>query len=232
MKIIQDEGFCTCCGNYSEYNYGDENYSLLAKDLKSYNNYKDIYVYRCPKCGFISTDITGVEGVMYGVVRNSLEYKNAFNCEYLQGLQNESICEDLTKVVPANYYEAYSFVCLAEKDYEKYIRTVAKAIELKEVLIRKYKAEQDEDSLEDDEEIKDYYNEVIDLINKSIQTNRQQIDFYFTQTESKNLFLKLMYLENLAKLNKKEEAQTLFNKLNKNILLKEDLKQYFIDLLK
>ena len=41
-----------------------------------------------------------------------------------------------------------------------------------------------------------------------------------------------MYLENLAKLNKKEEAQTLFDKLNKNVLLKEDLKQYFIDLLK
>ena len=36
MKIIQDEGFCTCGVNYSEYNYGDENYSLVAKDLKNY----------------------------------------------------------------------------------------------------------------------------------------------------------------------------------------------------
>lgn len=231
MKILKDVGFCTCCGNYSEYTYGDENYSLVEKDLKNYKNYKDVYVYKCPNCGFISTDIGGVEGVMFGEIRNSLEYKNAIFCEYLQGLQNEHICEDFSKEVPANIYEAYSFICLAEKDYEKYVRTLAKTIELKQVLIRKYQASQDEDSFEDDE-VKNYYDEVIDLINKSIQINREQIDFYFTQTELKNVFLKLLYIENLINLNKKDEAQNLFNKLTKSIILKEDLKQYFLDLLK
>ena len=108
---------------------------------------------------------------------------------------------------------------------------MAKTIELKQVLIRKYQASQDEDSFEDDE-VKNYYDEVIDLINKSIQINREQIDFYFTQTELKNVFLKLLYIENLINLNKNDEAQNLFNKLTKSIILKEDLKQYFLDLLK
>ena len=85
MRVLEDEGFCTCCGNYAEYSYGDEDFSLVTKDLKNYNNYKNLYVYKCPKCGFISTDITSIDGVISGEVRNSLEYKNALNYSYLQG---------------------------------------------------------------------------------------------------------------------------------------------------
>ena len=223
MKIVEDQGFCTCCGNFANYKYGDENYSIVTKDLNNYNKYKDLYVYQCPNCGFISTDITGVEGVMCGEVINSLEYKNALSYKYLDGL-DEELYENHSSSVPANLYEAYSFVCLALQDYEKYIRTVNKAIELKEIMAKKYRLSQDE--LGGEEENDDQYDKLDELIKQSIQINRQQIDFYFSQTEQKNVFLSLIYIENLAKLDKKDEALKYFDKLCKKIQLKDDLKQY------
>ena len=223
MKILEDQGFCTCCGNFANYSYGDENFSVVTKDLASYKKYKDIFVYKCPKCGFISTDITGVEGVMFGNIVNSLEYKNALNYAYLEGLDRE-LYECHSEAIPANLYEAYSFVCLAEKDYEKYIRTLNKAIELKEVMARKYRLSQDELGGEEDND--DLYDKLDGLIKKSIETNLQQIDFYYTQLDNKNIFVSLIYLENLVKLGKKDEAIKIFNQIIKKYSLKEDLKNY------
>lgn len=228
MKILEDEGLCTCCGAYKEYSYGDENYSLVVKDLKNYNEYKDIYVYKCPKCGFISTDITGVEGVIAGGAKNSLEYKNANSYSYLNGLDKE-LYDNHSSEVPANLYEAYSFVCLALKDYEKYVRTVNKAIELKQVMARKYRRSQDE--LGGEEENDDLYDELDSLIKQSIEYNRKQIDYYYTQIENKNIFVKLIYIENLCAMGKKEEAKQLFDILSSSTAIKDDLKKYFNDLI-
>lgn len=229
MRIVEDEGFCTCCGNLAEYKFGDENYSLVTKDLSNYKNYKDIYVYKCPNCGFISTDITGVEGVLFGDIRNSLEYKNALNYKYLEGLDKE-LYNNHSDEVPANLYEAYSFICLASSDYEKYIRVINKTIELKEIMVKKYRHSQDELGGEEDND--DLYDKLDEMIKNSIETNRKQIDFYYTQLEHKSFFANLIYIENMAKMDKKEEANKLFNKLSKSILIKEDLKKYFYEILK
>lgn len=229
MKIVEDTGFCTCCGNYADYNYGDENFSLITKDLANYNKYKDIYVYKCPNCGFISTDIVGEEGVMFGEVKNSLEYKNALTYNYLNGL-DEDLYDNHSAEVPANLYEAYSFVCLAAHDYEKYVRTVNKAIELKEVMIRKYQKSQYE--LGGEEENDDEYEELYNLINQSIKTNAEQIDFYYSQAEQPTFFLKLLYIENLVRLGKKAEALGLFSSAIKSTIIKNDLKEYFNEILR
>ncbi len=229
MKILEDEGFCTCCGNYATYSFGDENFSLITKDLANYNKYKDIYVYKCPNCGFISTDITGIEGVLYSDVKKSLEYKNVLNYAYLDGLDKE-LYNNHSSEVPANLYEAYSFVCLEAKDLEKYIRTVNKAIELKIVMAQKYRRSQDELGGEEDND--DLYDKLDTLIKDSILINRKQIDFYFTQFNTSNVFLKILYIENLANLGNKDEALTLFEKLSKKVILKEDLKTYILKVIK
>lgn len=225
MKILQDEGFCTCCGNYSEYNYGDENYSMVTKDLNNYNKYKDVYVYKCPNCNFISTDITGVEGVIFGQVRNSLEYRNALSYADYHGL-DQLLYNKHSSEVPANLYEAYAFICLASKDYEKYIRIVNKAIELNQLMLRKYTRSQDE--LGGEEENDDQYDKLYGLIKANIKTHCEQIGFYFTQIERPSFFAKMLYIENLCKLDKKEEAQALFNKISKKTLMQADLKNYFL----
>jgi len=229
MKIKHDEGFCTCCGNFSEYNDGDEEHSFVTKDLNNYNKYKDIYVYQCPNCGFISTDITGVEGVMFGEVRHSLEFKDAINYKYLKGLDTE-LYNNHSQEVPANLYEAYSFICLAAKDYEKFLRSINKTIELKLVMAKKYRRSQDELGGEEDND--DLYDDLDKLIKESINSNEKQIDYYFTQLETKNIFVKLLYIENLTRINKKQEAKQLFDNLIKNNSFKQDLKQYFYNLFK
>ena len=189
MKIKQDEGFCTCCGNFSEYNYGDEDHSFVTKDLNNYNKYKDLYVYECPNCGFVSTDITGVEGVMFGEVRHNLEFRNSLNYTYLNGLDKE-LDNHHSEEVPANLYEAYSYICLAAEDYEKYLRTVNKAVELKYIMAKKYRRSQDELGGEEDND--DLYDALDKLIKDSIDFNKKQIDYYFTQIENKNVFVKLL----------------------------------------
>lgn len=229
MKILQDEGICTCCGAYSEYNYGDENFSLVNKDLTNYNNYKNIYVYKCPNCGFVSVDITGIDGVLCNDIKNTLEYKEALNYTYLKGLDKE-LYNNHSAEVPANLYEAYAYVCLKAKDYELFIRTLSKAIELKLVMARKYRRSQDELNGEEDND--DLYDDLDKLIKQSIDANRQQIDYYYTQIERKNLFVKLLYVENLVALDKKKDAKTLFDILQKAYTLKSDLKNYFNNLVK
>lgn len=229
MKIKQDEGICTCCGTYSEYMYGDEDYSIVNKDLTNYNNYKNIYVYQCPNCGFISTDITGVEGVMCGDIKRTLEYKEALNYTYLNGLDKE-LYDNHSAEVPANLYEAYAYVCLKEKEYEKFIRALYKAIDLKLIMARKYRRSQDELGGEEDND--DLYDDLDKLIKQSIEANRKQIDYYYTQIENKNIFTKLIYIENLAAMDKKVEAKQTFNQIIKSYMLKEDLKNYINNILK
>lgn len=229
MKIKLDEGICTSCGAYAEYMYGDDDYSFVNKDLTNYKKYKDIYVYQCPNCGFISTDITGVEGVMCGDIKNSLEYKEALNYTYLNGLDKE-LYDNHSSAVPANLYEAYAYVCLKEKEYEKFIRALSKSIELKLIMARQYRRSQDELGGEEDND--DLYDDLDNLIKQSIDANRRQIDYYFTQLETKNVFINLIYIENLVAIGKKLEAKQYYNQINKIYMLKEDLKKYFNDLVK
>lgn len=229
MKIIEDEGFCTCCGRHTEYRAGEENFSLIKKNLESYKNYKDIFVDECPSCGFISTDITNEEGVLYGGVKDTYEFKQLFSYAYLNGL-DEDLYENHSADIPANYYEAYSLVCLAEKDYEKFIRVLNKAIELKIIMARKYRRSQHELGGEEDND--DDYDELDRLIKESIDSNRKQIDYYYSMIENKNVFVKLVYIENLIGLGDMAKAIYEYEMIDKKVKLNGDLKEYFTKALK
>lgn len=228
MKILENAGICTCCGNFAEYQYGDENFSLMEKNLENYQNYKDVYVYQCPKCGFISTDITGLEGVVFGNVKNSLEFQNALSYSYLKGLDTE-LYDNHSLEIPANLYDAYSLVCLANKDYEKLVRTLNKAVELKQIMAQRYRYSQDELGGEENNDAD--YDKLNALIEDNIAFNRMQIDFYFSKIEHKNEFLILLYIENLVALGQKEKARKVFDTLSKSVLLKNDLQKYMLGLL-
>lgn len=228
MKIMDDEGFCTCCGAYGEYKYGDDDYSLLNKNLSNYKKYKDVFVYECPNCGFISTDITNEEGVLYGDERNTYEFKQLYNYAYLDGLDKD-LYERHSDNIPANLLEAYSQVLIKANDYEKLVRVLNKCIELKLIMARLYRRSQDE--LGGEEENDDEYDKLDSLLKESIDTNRRQIDFYYNYIPSKNIYVKLIYLENLAFLGKKAEANMLFEQICRKTMLSQDLKDYMLKIL-
>ena len=228
MKILEDEGFCTSCGAYGEYKYGDDDYSLLVKNLVNYNKYKDIFIYECPNCGFISTDITNEEGVLYGGEKNTYEYKQLYNYAYLKGLDKE-LYERHSDNVPANMYEAYAQVLIKSGDYEKLIRVLFRCIDLKLMMAKMYRHSQDE--LGGEEENDDEYDELDLLIKESIEINRKQIDYYYGFVTSKNIYLKLIYIENLVALGKRAEASMLFDQICRKIMISKDLKDYMFSVI-
>ena len=228
MKIIEDEGFCTSCGRHLDFNYGEENFSLITKDFKNYNNYKDIYVYSCPNCNFVSTNISSEEGVLYSGVKDTEEYVSVIEYSYLNGLDKE-LYDNHSENNPANLYEAYSLICLAQKDLEKYVRTLNKCADLKEILARSYKLSQHE--LGGEEENDDQYEELNILILNSIEENRKHIVAMYNHIDIKNVFLSLIIVENLAKLKRLYEARDLYTKLAKKYTLSADLKKYFKEIL-
>ena len=127
-------------------------------------------------------------------------------------------------------YEAYSFVCLANKDYEQFVRAVNKSVELKLIMAKKYRRSQDE--LGGEEENDDLYDELDALIKQSIEYNRKQIDYYYTQIDrKKDIFIKFIYIENLCALGKKSEAKKLLDVITSSNAIKADLKEYMYNLL-
>lgn len=228
MRIVEDEGFCTCCGRYQELKYGEDNHSLVKKDLENYKKYKDLFVYECSNCGFISTNITGEEGVLYGDVKDGYEYKSLYEYAYLKGLDKE-LYDCHSADVPANMFEAYALVQLESKNYEMFVRVINKTIELKQIMLKKYKRSQDE--LGGEEENDDEYENLYNLINLSIDANRKQIDYYYHFAENKNVYLKLIYIENLVALNTLDEAKKVFEEVTDRYSLDKDLNNYFTTLL-
>ncbi len=228
MKVIEEEGFCTCCHKYLYFKYGEENFSFLKKDLDNYVKYKDIFVYECKNCGFASTNVSAEEGVLYDHVKDSYEYKQLKNYAYLNGL-DKKLYNNYSDIIPANLYEAYSLVCLEQKNYENFIRVINKCIDLKTTMALKYSRAKDE--LAGSEGNNHEYEELDTLIKQSIKTNRDQIDYYFNLILTKNLYICLIYVENLVALNQVEQASRLFEKLKKKYKLQQDLLNHFNNLI-
>lgn len=221
MKVLEDQGFCTCCGNLTNYKFGQENFSIILKNLDNYKKYKNIFAYKCRSCGFVSTDITGTEGVLYGEIKDSYEFKQLDNSTYLDDIK---ACyeEDYTQVLPVGMYEAYSLVLIEAKDYEKLIRLLATVIDYKLSMKKKYR-----DYAFEVEGDKNVLNEIISRIDASIETNRQQIDYYFPFLENKNTYATLIYIENMIEMGKVAEALVLLKQLAEKKRLEEDLIDYF-----
>ncbi len=228
MKVIEDEGFCTACGNYLEYKYGEDNFSYIKKDLSSYQKYKDIFLFECPVCSFISDNISSEEGILHANVAKTYEFKKLYSYAHLNGLDKE-LYNNFSSKIPANLYEAYALICLESKNFEKYVRVVNKCIELKELMAFKYSRAKDEVAHEEGNA--EQYAELNELINEGIKTNREQINFYFQYVENKNVFVSLIYIENLIKMNLLEDAQKEFSTITKKHFIDDDLKNYFQNLI-
>ncbi len=229
MNILQDEGYCNACKEYCTFVMGEDNFNLLKKDLENYKRYKDIFVYSCPNCGFPSSDITSEEGDIYNKIKTLQAYKDIIDYADLKGLDKE-LYEHHSADIPANLYEAYVLIALAQKDYEKAIRLTYKAISLKQIMARKYRISKAELGGEEDND--DEYDKLDLLIQQSIDGNRQQIEKYYNQVENKSIFLKLLYIENLANMCKLSDAKKEFLLLIKKISISKDLKDYFNNLIK
>lgn len=229
MKVLDKVGECSCCGKTCSYYQSVEDYSSLDKDLVSYRKFKDVYVYACPNCGFVSTDISGFDGAVFGNIKDSYEYKQIINYAYLNGLDKE-LYDCHSEKIPANLVEAFALVNLKSQEYEMFIRATNKAIELKQVMLREYKRSQDELGGEEDND--EDYETLYDLIKESLKCNYQQIDYYYHFCENCNFYTSLIYIENLVRLNKIKDAEELFNNITSNRTINSDLKDYFKKLFK
>lgn len=223
MIINKKTDTCSCCGNYCEENFGIDNYDLKQLDLDNYFKYKDIYVYKCPKCGMISTDISKEDKTLYENVKNTDKFKSIMDYEYLEGLDLE-IFENESRSVPANLYDAYALMYENSSDKETYLRSLHKSIELKEIILEKY-----EDDLEDEED-EETFDALESLMLKNIENARKTFINEFLKFDNKNEFLFIMFIENLVGLQEYEAAEENIDWLVENSKLSPKLANYVEEL--
>ena len=227
MKVSKKTDYCSSCGTYSEQNMGLETFNPSIFDLENYLEYKDFYVYKCPKCGHISYDLSKREdSLLFEKYKEDEDYKNIFNYEYLNGVDLE-IFECHTRSVPANLYDAYAYIKEEEKVDENYFRSMHKSFELKEMILEKYSFTVEEDG---DEEDRETLEELIALMQENLIENRRIFVDKFLDYKDKNEFLFLMFIENLVKLGEKEQANKNLDWLKKNSNLDKSLIAYITDL--
>ena len=226
MEVKRKIDYCGNCKTYSEHLYGEENYSDEL-NLDNYRRYKDLYVYKCSKCGNISVDISNPDDAeIYASLKDSEEFDDILNYTYLDGLDLQ-IYESHTRTVPANLYEAYALIQKEQGNMEMYFRALNKSIELKEVIIQKYEITLEEDGDDEDAEIME---ELSNALYDNIYSCREQLVEDFNNYQTSNSFLFMIYIENLANIDKIDEAKQHFDYVVKNSNIENDLKKYFENL--
>lgn len=225
MIISKKIDYCSCCGNYTEFHYGTDDYDLSKLDLDNYLKYKDIYVYTCAKCGMISTDLSKEDKSLFDSIKNTDRYNDVMTYEYLQGYDLE-LFENHTRSVPANLYESFAMMYENSSNKEIYLRALHKSIELKEIILEKYADEIEEDDEYDEET----YSKLEDLMIENIENARKRYVNEFLKYEDKNAFLFLMFVENLINLGEVESARDNLEWLISNSNISDDLIDYIKDL--
>ena len=223
MEVKNKFDYCGNCRTYCEYLFGEENY-FSELNLENYRKYKDLYVYKCPKCGNISVDLSNeTDAEVYSTLKDDEKFNEILDYDYLDGLDLQ-IYESHTRTVPANLYEAYSLIEKEQGNMEMYFRALNKSIELKEMIIQKYELTLEEDGDEEDEGV---LQELSEMLYDNIDECREQLISDFNNYQTGNTFLFLIYVENLAKLGKFNEAKKHFDYVLKNSKIEYDLQKYF-----
>lgn len=227
MIIKEKIGVCTGCGQKLAFKFGQEDFAPNVLNLDNFKKYKDIYVYECPFCGLISTDISQ-GGADFSAVMSTPEYQAAYEYAYLKGL-NETLYENHSEGVPANLYECFA-ICCKKSDPEMYVRALNKAIQLKLIMARKYRRSQDE--LGGEEENDAEYDELDALIKASVKRNANDLLTAFTQMKEPSTFIKLIAIETLALGKKFEQAKIILDRVKSEQKLDADLDEYFKQMLR
>lgn len=223
MEILERVGYCTCCNIYSQQLFGEDNFDPNTFDLENYKRFKDFYVTKCPNCGFVSFDLTRKEdSEKYLKIKGSEELEDLLDYDYLEGFDLE-IYECHTKSVPANLYDQYCFM-LSGSENEYYFRALNKAVELKEIILEKYRESVEDDGDDDDREI---FEKLKILLTKNIEQERKIFVTKFWDFNDKNVFSILLLIENLVKLGEYEKAKKNFDWLCLEAKLDENLMSYF-----
>ena len=226
MEIGKKTAHCSCCNNNCEMNYGIENYDMSKLDKENYSNYKDIYVYKCPKCGFISTDISGDDVKLYNLYKGTTEFQNALRYRYLKGYNLIPMYdENWSAAYPVYNYDPYAIMYSNSPDTEFKLRTLNKAIELKENMKQRYLSDWYE-SHEEGEDEKDH-NILQNLIKKNLIISCEKFITIAKSCDDLNVFLQLMLVENLYRIGNNSEAKKLYNLIKQKYTLSDDLKEYF-----
>ncbi len=216
---------CARCKKSDDYLVFDKQ-DLSAVSLESYKNYINFDLDVCPYCGYISTDIEqGYTNELESVI-NSEKYNDILTYSYLDGVVDE-LNDNFLNSYPANLYECYALLREQDKDYENAVKGYFRAVLLKETLIRRYTQQKNED-YEDltESEIKTYQKINNILLNSIKQNTIKIVDIY--KLCKKNLYLDLINIECLKRLDLFDEANYLLNAIKIN--LPNDLLEYIDNL--
>ena len=216
---------CARCKKSDDYLVLDKQ-DLSAVSLESYKNYINFDLDVCPYCGYISTDVEqGYTNESESVI-NSEKYNDILTYSYLNGVVDE-LNDNFLNSYPANLYECYAFLREQDKDYENAVKGYFRAVLLKETLIRRYTQQKNED-YEDLTEIEiKAYQKINNILLNSIKQNTIKIvDIY--KLCKKNIYLDLINIECLKRLDLFDEANYLLNAIKIN--LSNDLLEYIDNL--
>lgn len=232
MIVKHKIGTCSNCGTNSELNFGMEEFDQTKHDLKNYLAYKDIYVYKCPKCGFISSDITGGDYRLFQKAKELQDFYDILSYDYLEGL-NEEFLENHSETLPANLYDAYSFMQGFGDNTELFLRATNKAIEDKIEVVRRYETEvfEDGEDLADEEDVENLKN-LEELMLENVMAQASGFIKTYKNFTHKNLFLDLMYVQNLIYLDELDEAKKQFRRLQSDYRIDDSLLEYFNTLMR
>ena len=216
---------CSRCKKSDDYLVFDRD-DLTKITLANYKKYLDFDIEVCPYCGYISTDIEKGYIKQLENVFNSENYNNVSTYSYITDLVNE-LNSNLLNSYPANLYECYGILQESEKNYENAIKGYFRAVVLKETLIIRYNQQKNED-YEDlsNNEIKSY-DKVSNILSNSIKQNIIKILNIYKLCE-KNIFLDLINIECLKKLELYDKANKCLNAIKSN--LPNEIIDYFDNL--
>lgn len=203
MKIETKIAVCQCCKTNSEINYGIEDYSNEPKDLRNYANFNDFYTYSCPVCGNISFDLSREsDAKLYLAKKDDEIFKDIISNKFCEGYET-NIVEDYLNLIPINEYIAYAYMLEGSQDKQIYFRALNRSIQLLEASIVNYK---EAISVEGDETDMSNLRKLSRRIRQYARKLSQKFVEEFSNYETDNAFLKLIYAEHLGRLGEKDET--------------------------
>lgn len=203
MEIKTKIAVCQCCKTKSEIQYGVDNYRKTMPLSTDYAFYCDFFVYSCPVCGNISFDLSREQDAeRYIEKRDTQEFRDIIENAAYDGYETD-IVADYLNIIPINDYLAYCYMLEGTEDKELYFRALNRVVDLLDYAIENYRKAIEIEGGEDD---KHDFRRLVRVIRKNITTLAEKFVTEFRDYDTDNIFLKLIYAEQLARLKRTEDA--------------------------
>lgn len=220
---------CSHCGHEAEFFYPsnivnkNQNIDFEHITLQSYSCYRDIIVSYCQNCHTVKHNLFDADREKDDAILNSVVYNDLLNYNYVT---NHDMHFKFLQESGANIYDCYAIFCLNYNDFETEIRALFKAAELKLEIPRRYIEMLYEYGYDELDDVKAEVYEIVKEVKESAKDNYEAILELLEKVENKNVYLRLLKAETLAKLNRKEDANLYLNKIKEKYNIDNELFEF------